>query len=169
MFLTESPVTGPGASYRGGGPLRVIFMLACLLRGLGCAGGPEFSTKVVCGSGYYIATSAKIGCRNPEDLGCATCCRSAGNGCTQLSWESAGTSGVSPWYNSTQSTATCPQRCPPCASCLARDEGLLCSLLATQRSCDCANLTIGPNPCTADGCECYCFNYMSLTAACPAR
>ena len=164
MFSTEPVVPWSGVLQRGAA--RLLLMLGCVFNLTACASGPELSTVVTCGAGYRIATSAKIGCRSPDDPGCSTCCSSTGAGCTQLSWDEAGVSGVRPWYNTSQNTAACPQSCPPCASCLTRDEGVLCSLLTAPRDCDCATINLGSTPCTTNGCECYCYTRDYLTKAC---
>jgi hypothetical protein len=123
----------------------------------------------VCGTGYTVASSATLGCRSPSEAGCATCCVQADMGCTELSWDSTGAGSTQPWYNSTQGATSCPPSCSPCASCLSRDQDLLCSLLGSPHNCDCSTVTIGSNPCATNGCACYCFNYQYLTQACPAQ
>jgi len=121
------------------------------------------------GGAIEISPKALVGCRSPEEPGCTSCCLSEGKSCTVMSWSSHGSSGtVIPWYNQSASEKKCPADCPPCASCLQRNEQELRTLLASGKKCECARTIIGVDPCFApDSCACYCTRLKNLSRACP--
>lgn len=129
---------------------------------------------ITCENGYNISLASKVGCRAPDEPGCTTCCYLDIGGCVRRSSSDppgAPMSGFKPWYNGASFVGeTCPADCPPCASCLARDEDFLCQELTMARNCDCANIKIYNDPCFAiKSCECYCSNLKQEMLACPAQ
>jgi len=116
-----------------------------------------------------LSPKALVGCRSPEEPGCTSCCIFEGKSCTVMTWSSRGSDGtVSPWYNESASEKECPSNCPPCASCLQRNEQELRTLLASGKECDCAKTQIGIDPCFAlQSCACYCTRLKDLSRACP--
>ena len=139
--------------------LTILMMLGFSVQSFSAEGAIEISPK------------ALVGCRSPEEPGCISCCVPEGKSCTVMSWSSRGSSGtVKPWYNKSASEKECPANCPPCASCLERDEQELRTLLASGKKCDCARTKIGIDPCSApESCACYCARLNNLSRVCPHR
>jgi hypothetical protein len=117
-----------------------------------------------------ISPSAFVGCRSPEEPGCAACYFEEGNSCTLMEWLPGGVdvTGITPWYNGESYQVQCPENYSPCASCSQRSEQELRDLLASEQTCDCASLEIPPDACFGfASCECYCERLNSLKRACP--
>lgn len=129
-------------------------------------------SRPTCDNGYTIVDAAKLGCRSPGDVGCATCCTQSPTSCKIRSWSpNKGSSGVAPWYNDIKMMPSCPTNCAKCASCLAKDEQNLCQMLAiAPNGCNCEQSSTGGDPCyDPASCACYCFNYQPLVASCPTQ
>jgi hypothetical protein len=108
-------------------------------------------------------------CRAPAEPGCGTCCRELlGGRCERLAWTGGPESETTPWYNSTMLVDRCPEACPPCARCLARDAEELKALASRKPAdCDCATTDIGVDPCHAPtSCACFCDRHRRLTEKC---
>ncbi len=117
-----------------------------------------------------ISPAAFVGCRSPEDPGCAACYFEEGNRCVVMEWRPSGSNvtRVTPWYNRVSFLPQCPKNIPQCASCSQRSERLLRNLLASGQTCECANVEIGADACFyGDSCECYCEEWKFLKSACP--
>lgn len=109
-----------------------------------------------------IAPAALVGCRAPDEPGCASCCGEGGVVYSASPLDQFTT--VEPWYNvsGTGTGVTCTSSC---ASCSERSE---LQLRATAGECDCDGLTIGIDPCHSSGCACTCSIYRVARDACPA-
>jgi hypothetical protein len=117
-----------------------------------------------------ISPAAFVGCRSPEEPGCAACYFEKDNRCVVSRWSpgNADVTGITPWYNAQSYRPQCPKNIPPCASCLRRSEQELRNLLAIGRTCECASLKIDSDPCFySASCECYCQELKFLKSACP--
>ena len=116
--------------------------------------------------GYRIDPAALVGCRAPDEPGCASCCSKSDNGCSRLwspeDWSQPGMGAA--WYNA--SSVGCPAECAACASCTKRHELELAAMLPF--SCDCEKTQIGIDPCfDRPSCACECSRRQYLTKACP--
>ena len=116
--------------------------------------------------GYRIDPAALVGCRAPDEPGCASCCLKSGNDCSRLwspeDWSQPGMGEA--WYNA--SSVGCPAQCAACASCTKRQELELAALLPF--TCDCDKTQIGIDPCfDPPSCACQCSRRQYLTKACP--
>jgi hypothetical protein len=117
-----------------------------------------------------ISPAAFVGCRSPEEPGCATCYSKQGDRCIVREWQPGGAdvTGITPWYNAESYQQQCPENVSPCASCLRRSEEELRYLLARGQTCECASLKIPPDACFySASCECYCEQWESLKSDCP--
>lgn len=121
---------------------------------------------------HAVDPAALDGCRAPDEPGCASCCVDTDGGrCRyQIGDEDWALYDVAPWYNGVAFVdGACPDDCPRCARCSARDEHLL-ETLAPRPDCACDGLEPGVDPCySPDSCACYCHSLASLTAMCPAE
>lgn len=149
--------------------VRILLLLAGIALSAAC------QSPIACADRYKISAASRVGCRAPDELGCATCCTASpgSRSCSRRSWAPGGAdvSKIKPWYNANEYLAeTCPASCPPCASCTVRAEGELCELLAMPRSCDCVNLEPGNDPCAEPtSCGCYCRNLSGFKQSCPTE
>ncbi len=117
-----------------------------------------------------ISPAAFVGCRSPEQPGCAACYFEQGNYCLVREWlpYGADVTGITPWYNGELYQQQCPENVSPCASCSRRNEEELRYLLASGQTCECASKEILPDACFySASCECYCKRLKSLKSACP--
>jgi hypothetical protein len=116
--------------------------------------------------GYRIDPAALVGCRAPDEPGCASCCSTHDSGCERLwspeDWSQPGMGEA--WYNA--ASAGCPRECAACASCNERQERELAAMLPFK--CDCENFQPTIDPCFQRGsCACECSRRQHLTKACP--
>jgi hypothetical protein len=111
--------------------------------------------------GLPLVGDAGIGCRAPDQFGCATCCEpDYGSGSCVVR---SGTD----WYSDQAvRLGPCPLNCAPCATCTVHDEQQLLGL-QPRPSCDCT-LDAGPASCTLSpgSCNCYCAQRADLVARC---
>eukprot|EP00457_Paulinella_chromatophora_P013552 gb/GEZN01013866.1/.p1 GENE.gb/GEZN01013866.1/~~gb/GEZN01013866.1/.p1 ORF type:complete len:257 (-),score=10.42 gb/GEZN01013866.1/:111-881(-) len=141
-------------------------ILACLLLGISVSATPRKALNYAINS---PAATAITGCRSPEETNCEVCCRADAEACMQFSAQGFAeyAPDTTPWYNvQTFLEGACPEECPPCASCLIRDEEEL-TTLGERPECDCS-LSVELDPCfSPNSCECYCSRYLRLAEACP--
>lgn len=111
-----------------------------------------------------IASTALVGCRAPDEPGCATCCDDQGLVRSSSPLDQFTT--VEPWYNVSALPGALGLTCTStCARCSERSEQ---ALRDTAGECDCDGLTIGVDPCHSSGCACTCSIYRAARDACPA-
>ena len=119
-------------------------------------GGATAGSDAVGGSGGSAGAAhpSTIGCRDPEEPGCATCCEPDGSNCTER-FMNRPASG----YGFRSLEGLCPESCPRCAVCRISEESTLRNL-GCRPDCDCVNLVIGVDPCIngPEECGCYCAN-----------
>ncbi len=87
---------------------------------------------------HAVDPVALDGCRAPDEPGCASCCADTDGGrCRyQIGDEDWTLYDVDPWYNGVAFVdGACPDDCPRCARCSARDEHLLATLAPRHGAC----------------------------------
>lgn len=143
------------------------------------------------GCATTVEACATMGCRAPQEsyffsamtppASCASCCvpddgagASWTGQCVVKSWTGGETSDAEPWYNAVafDRARACASDCPPCATCLARDELELRALSPPANcsfsSCGLEDDSVAVDPCfLRASCECFCERARGGLASCP--